>query len=613
MTEGPGTEKAHPNLPKGFGVLDFSGAGEASDEVSRFVRTAPSASRYPHGTWMGTFTPPGCPKTMGSWFRAPRAARRCGRFLLAATCTCIFAIACVRSASPALENAPPESPSFSVEKVPLEEPAPASCSSPSDPWSCLADSRTVPPSSRAALRFTELACQSGLKQACDLHAIPRIYHIPDDEERQLLRIACAWENRRACEHLMEECPGEHCTLDSEELPAYRWTRSTTPLSSIEAPGLRARALPGARLLVLRTEEDQAVVLLEQFLRAGRFPMLEDEPTKAWYRAEQEARREPLMVMVPTRALMSASTSSGSLAPPPAASSPHEDRIVAVDHERLLLTQPHERYFAINLNCGEVEVVQEDLVDGRTWQLLRQQTGGVELTGWTHEPILYSWGTGVCDPRAVYIQRLAPRTAVYRDGWKRLGEAPSEDHCSKDPLLLHTCYADAPTPAGYKKVDPAAIQPAIREMEAGTKLYSIEVVQDAALCVERSTAGQHIRYSYTLTDDDGQQTRTVLYSAGYDESGLISLDGPTIESRVGADTTSISLSCAAYTRIVHADEHSIQSLGEYSPVISYHPDDVTHWYRSKNDCEQALAQRPRLRLRDPRERTAQAGLRMVRGC
>lgn len=69
--------------------------------------------------------------------------------------------------------------------------------------------------------------------------------------------------------------------------------------------------------------------------------------------------------------------------------------------------------------------------------------------------------------------------------------------------------------------------------------------------------------------------------------------------------------------VDARAHTPDAIGVYpswrSALIAFHPEDATHWYKSRVGCERAIAEHPRVRLQPGVRGLAAVPLRLTGGC
>jgi hypothetical protein len=447
----------------------------------------------------------------------------------------------------------------------------------------------VPPHSPAANEAKPVATAVPLPK-------PQSESRPNPEKRK----ACAAGDFSACETLDRECreDADRCALFGSQLPAYRWVRTRSPIWNDDI-GLDATVEEGARVVAVSRVGDQVRIAVPQF------PVY--QPNASMVNG-----------ILPSAVLQDRVLPLG----PPG---PHRG-IVVENHEAELVTQRDGKRWTFELQCGVAEVLDQVQKPGASevWQQISQTREGIELRGWTNEPIDRSWGGHVCGARAVTMRPdmhepfehgfFAGQALLKTVHWLR----PSEPDSDAIDRAAFERIDEAPVPEGFEQVKPELIRSAMRDLKRGARLYSIEAIEEGR-CVERVVSQNKLRYRYEETGVSGARTRVeVEYSVGLGSEGRIDLDGPVVRRWAQGRHSGIAYACSSWLRVVGVDDTGLQLVAGSFPVVSYHPDDVARWYRTREACETALAKHPRLPLAEldrlpSSTRLAQAGVRVTGGC
>ena len=362
---------------------------------------------------------------------------------------------------------------------------------------------------------------------------------------------------------------EDAQCEAEE--GERWVRERVPLQS-ENTSVELFAHPGARVQLLRIVGGIAVARVSAFETTDEYDY--EDPLIAEHYASDEYAE--LVVTLPASVL---SKTEVPLQVAPA----RED---ARDHGRMLYDSATATSRGLKLACGPVEIMAD--LPGDV-QRLRQIRDGVEVRGFTRLPLKWSWGANHCRER-LSVSELCADTST-------------------------------PVPAGFVASDLRARAAAKRYLERGTSLYEVTFSEAGLSCTKvRFRLGDLI---FETKTGKGLERNVTKYSGFISREGAMELDGPLSETfdERGHKTRGVAFGCISMAQLLRETPEALELTnravqpGDGAPsVITYHPDDVTHWYKTERGCRQAIAEHPRVRLVPGQSATAVAtALNQFHGC
>jgi len=222
-----------------------------------------------------------------------------------------------------------------------------------------------------------------------------------------------------------------------------------------------------------------------------------------------------------------------------------------------LTSP----LSVSTWCLPGTVVDRKVVDGRTYELIRHPLEGIDVEGWTDEPLLAREPDDDC---ARFVERTNLKFEVLDDD---------------------RTDAQLPTPSGFILnrfvPDGQQLPKVLAEASRSRKTLFIPVLRQAKLVCAGYRVGRLKRGSTTLTASPPPQADllSLVYSISVTPSRL-SLAGPTVVYR---NKQSVTAGCAHTFQFVGANDRTLELIPSIKPVLSYHPDDVEVWYADQPSC------------------------------
>lgn len=392
----------------------------------------------------------------------------------------------------------------------------------------------------------------------------------------------------------------------------------------EMLGFRVKLHPGARVRVLRVAGERAEVRVTDYRLAD-----EDrgEPS-----AEDEGGSPGLVGSLPLEALGPVAQDFVKLDDPPGCSSLRgystEGR-VARNVDRRLVASSGAGGTAVETNGGDIEIIEEQVLDGARFQRVRQITHGVELFGWTAERIRYALGGRSCmadtvyfpfpghqQPKRVEDLRLYSQGMPYLHAVARPGVALDLSTTPRETWARALELFESPeVEAPLQLVDPAQVRIAVAAFRREKVLYGLQFVDDTPVCGTHQLRQGAIEIVSEGLTSEGRVKYVRSHGLSIDELGEIWLEGTYHQRTVnGVSGKRWGLMCASATRLLGQDSEGYFLGGGSWPVLAFHPDDVTKLYRDRRVCEEAR-ERASAPLTSEREELASSGVsvRPMEGC
>lgn len=423
------------------------------------------------------------------------------------------------------------------------------------------------------LRWGEAERDAALTRACRAGYQPGCYFLQrfatDQARLEYIRRGCAYVAHGTCSKLVNDIrKGKVDPSQPTEQFGYRWVTQATRLTVESRTSVELIAHRGARLILLEQVGDTAFALVTAFAATDDY---ESGDALRPRQSLVDSRPDDSVVVALSASLLSKNELP--LAAP-------ELRSDAVDHKRLLYGAPDAIDQGVSLSCGALEILND--LPGSVQQL-RQLRDGIELRGFTRIPLEWSWDSNSCLPRLI----------------------EDRDDDSSTP----------PVPPDHVPLDPAAAEAAVRYLKTGKPLYSVELSDTGAKCAERKLVGGQL----TLIERTGAGAarREISYGTHFSGGSLVQLTGPAIDEfdARGKKTDGGAFGCMSFFHFVQSTPDALLLFHAWTnPLVSYHPDDATPWFKTKASCEHAIAAHPRVRL-TPGQRSpvASVALRLTGGC
>lgn len=429
------------------------------------------------------------------------------------------------------------------------------CDSSSRRRDCVRLALQKPDDSKDRAAMLGEACRAGYSVACFfLEANPKT----EAEETYYNRRLCAFGRRAACSKFAS-------TINDNKLPHEQyWVNRVTRLLPEDSTSVEMIAHPGAKLTFLESEGEWAWVLVMSFETSIVRSEGDNEPTNVW---ENDV---PVPARIPREALSDVEVPL---------------RVPEVDNNtrdfyRFIYGTPQSSGIGLLLRCGPIQVLA-DFPEGV--QQLRQVYEGIEVRGFTQEPIEWNWGTYTCWPRVTRFK-------------SRWWPAPLPE-----------------VPDGQIALDSRETRNATRYIRAGHRLYQLWLDDQSGLQCAEVTFGPNEIHIHPPHGRGKARTEVTRYGR-FSETGFATFDGSQrlVTDEEGKGYGALA-PCESYMTLVRETESALEFL-EDKDLFAYHPDDVSRWYKTKAACEKAIAERPRIRLLPGAQSTAMRfPVRLSHGC
>ncbi len=285
-----------------------------------------------------------------------------------------------------------------------------------------------------------------------------------------------------------------------------------------------RALAGARAVVAELRPEGVLVRLSDWERSSVQP----------YRPN-----EPVRVVVPREILV---------AGPVRADAPSlREGTVVVDHVRTLSPVPSaDGALLVSMGCGPARIIDERRVEGRTWQQVAQRRDGVEVVGWTDEPIRTQRGLH-CSQNRLYPRELG-------------GAEPPDDFVAVTADLdAHRLLADYPF---WIELDGEGY-PICRESHRSGPWLVTEAYRD-----DSRFPGELVQRRYRVAE----------------HGAWFELQGP--ETFFVGKRRRVRARCAAHFTLLAVDPERAAVVAAWDHVAAYRPGTHPQMFRTARACERA---------------------------
>jgi hypothetical protein len=253
----------------------------------------------------------------------------------------------------------------------------------------------------------------------------------------------------------------------------------------------------------------------------------------------------------------------------------------LEEARIERKRGEEEHSWVSSACAPIELLDEVVADGKTFQRISQERHDVVLHGWINVPITRSWGPGVCSRRTI-------------DG-------------------LESADVQYPIPGQYAVVDTEQTTRAVAKwMKSTGTLTMIEFDQeDGPRCVTQTWQRGDLlgEWGSSSDEEDLRAGRRWRSRQSFEVAGRSLAIHPGAVSSDGRDGPHVR--CYDEWEVVRVTDEAIEVMpspaDQRAPRIrAYHPDDVTRWWFHPKACEAALSARPSYSLKEAsRPTTAQS--------
>ncbi len=503
----------------------------------------------------------------------------------------------------------------------FEAPAPPDVCDAKHPTLCWKQGLSLPPMSDEAILAFDMGCREGDTEGCHYRNVSRwgyrscsscrsmteldmgrkVLRGFNGEDRDVARELCGrgWAN--VCWEIFAESE-RFSTIgswfESKLDPRILTVVSETPLEIVSSePTLEATAYRGAKVLVMNVENGLARVVLTTVGRAHA-----SNPAPSLDATNQLA--PPLVATMPAELL---SVDELHLEVPPRAGR------MARDVSRGLSAYPRGPVLGTTL-CGELRVLDKVSAADSNAQQLSQTIDGIEIRGWTTDPVTHTWEENTCRP--------------FLPHWE----------CGGDGMCQAIDWKTRPLPTGVQRFTIDTRSRSQQLLEFDHSFYLVTLTKDAigTRCLRYTMIRSRlISDSFEVVEPTGKVTlqeehepwlvdvtrfrAPIAIPDDPSPSWGSNLIGPPGASEIpirgwvsNQEASHPSFRRPRFgfvivkvtpTAIVLAED-AIPVDGETYDELLYRPSDALVLYRNRGACEAARARRPRPRLPDAKARNQQ---------